>query len=328
MTSNQALVKTTHTNGNGLAVNTAQPAPKPTLPVPPLTEELVDQILKGRDFRGWLRAAKVARILGLFSLYLFLDTYDVRADFNRRAVTRRRDLARDKGRRARLRAWFNEQLYTAFDRFIRVLRYLVFRGAEGSAKKQARLVKQAVWLRESLIALGPTFIKIGQALGTRADLLPLEYVKELAKLQDQVPAFPTAEALAIVEKELGRPVFEAYAEIDAEPIAAASLGQVYRARLTTGEEVAVKVERPNLESSISFDIAILYRLVKLTNRFFPKANENADWEGMLHEFYATIFEEMDYVKEGRNADRFRYNFRTWRAIRVPKIYWSHTNTRV
>lgn len=329
MTSNQALVKITPTNGNGngLALSTA-PAPKQTAPVRPLTEELVDEILKGRDFRGWLRAAKVAHVLGLFSLYLFLDTYDVRADFNRRAVGRLRDIARDKGRRARLKAWFSEQLYVAFDRFIRVLRYLVFRGAEGSAKKQARLEKQAVWLRESLIGLGPTFIKIGQALGTRADLLPLEYVKELAKLQDQVPAFSTAEAFTIIESELGRSLHESYVEIDSEPIAAASLGQVYRARLHTGQEVAVKVQRPNLESTIAFDVAILFRLVKLTNRFFPKANENADWEGMLHEFHSTIFEEMDYVKEGRNADRFRYNFRTWRAIRVPKIYWSHTNTRV
>src|ERR1044071_9053588 len=117
MASNQALVKRTPTNGNGLAVSTA-PLPKQTAQVRPLTEELVDEILKGRDFRGWLRAAKVARILGLFSLYLFLDTYDVRADFNRRAVTRMRDLARDKGRRARLKASFNEHLYTAFDRFI------------------------------------------------------------------------------------------------------------------------------------------------------------------------------------------------------------------
>ncbi len=329
MTSNQALIKRipTNGNGNGLAVSTAQ-APKPTAQVRPLTEELVDEILKGRDLRGWLRAAKVARILGLFSLYLFLDTYDVRADFNRRAVARLRERARDKGRRARLKAWFSEQLYVAFDRFIRVLRYLVFRGAEGSAKKQARLEKQAVWLRESLIGLGPTFIKIGQALGTRADLLPLEYVKELATLQDQVPSFSTAEAFAIIESELGRSLHESYVEIDSEPIAAASLGQVYRARLHTGQEVAVKVQRPNLESTIAFDVAILFRLVKLTNRFFPKANENADWEGMLHEFHSTIFEEMDYVKEGRNADRFRYNFRTWRAIRVPKIYWSHTNTRV
>jgi predicted unusual protein kinase regulating ubiquinone biosynthesis (AarF/ABC1/UbiB family) len=169
---------------------------------------------------------------------------------------------------------------------------------------------------------------MGQALGTRADLLPLAYVKELATLQDQVPEFSTAEAFARIESELGRSLQECYAEIDSTPVASASLGQVYRARLSSGEEVAVKVQRPNLEQIISFDVAILYRIVKLTNRFFPKANENADWEGMLREFYATVFEEMDYVKEGRNADRFRYNFRTWRAIRVPKIYWSHTSQKV
>jgi predicted unusual protein kinase regulating ubiquinone biosynthesis (AarF/ABC1/UbiB family) len=325
MTTDQALVKT---NGNGLAAQAPQQALKQTAPVQPLTEEMVDELLSGRGFRGWLRAARVARVLGLFSLYLFLDTYDVRADFNRRAVARLRDLARERGRLAQLKAWAAAQFSAAFDQFIRVLRYIIFRGAEGSSRKQARLGKQATWLRESLISLGPTFIKIGQALGTRADLLPLEYVKELQTLQDQVPAFPTAEAFAIVEAELGRSLHEAYAEIDSEPVAAASLGQVYRARLATGEEVAVKVQRPNLESMIAFDVAILFRLVKLTNRFFPKANENADWEGMLREFHSTIFEEMDYVKEGRNADRFRYNFRTWRAVRVPKIYWSHTNTRV
>jgi predicted unusual protein kinase regulating ubiquinone biosynthesis (AarF/ABC1/UbiB family) len=289
---------------------------------------MVDQLLAGRGFRGWLRAARVARVLGLFSLYLFLDTYDVRADFNKRAVIRFRELARELGRRARFNAWCKAGLYSAFDRLIRVLRYVIFRGAEGSARKEARLEKQAVWMRESLIDLGPTFIKIGQALGTRADLLPLAYVKELATLQDQVPAFATADAFARIESELGQPLHELYPEIDSEPIAAASLGQVYRARLSTGEEVAVKVQRPELESIISFDIAILFRLVKLTNRFFPRANENADWEGMLREFYSTIFEEMDYVKEGRNADRFRYSFRTWRAIRVPKIFWSHTSTRV
>jgi predicted unusual protein kinase regulating ubiquinone biosynthesis (AarF/ABC1/UbiB family) len=327
MTSNQALIKKTETNGNGFLAPSPQ-APKQTAHVEPLTEEMVDDLLAGRGLKGWLRAARVARVLGLFSLYLFLDTYDVRADFNRRAVARVRELARRRGRRAQLKAWTNAQLHTALDRFIRVLRYLVFRGAEGSARKQARLEKQAVWLRESLIGLGPTFIKIGQALGTRADLLPLEYVKELATLQDQVPAFSTAEAFGIIESELGRSLHESYAEIDSEPIAAASLGQVYRARLASGEEVAVKVQRPNLESSIAFDVAILFRLVKLTNRFFPKANENADWEGMLREFHSTIFEEMDYVKEGRNADRFRYNFRTWRAVRVPKVYWSHTSTRV
>jgi predicted unusual protein kinase regulating ubiquinone biosynthesis (AarF/ABC1/UbiB family) len=327
MTSNQALIKRPESNGNGLGTSAPQVL-RQTTQVQPLSEGMVDELLAGRGLRGWLRAARVARVLGLFSLYLFLDTYDVRADFNRRAVTRLRDLAREHGRLARFRAWTRAQLYATFDRFIRVLRYVVFRGAEGSARKQARLEKQAVWLRESLIGLGPTFIKIGQALGTRADLLPLAYVKELATLQDQVPAFSTAEAFAIVESELGRSLHESYPEIDSEPIAAASLGQVYRARLATGQEVAVKVQRPNLESTIAFDVAILFRLVKLTNRFFPRANENADWEGMLREFHSTIFEEMDYVKEGRNADRFRYNFRTWRAIRVPKIHWSHTSKRV
>src|SRR6188474_2102522 len=103
MNPNQALVKRTPTNGNE-PLPVLQPPPKQTAPVQPLTEELVDQILAGRDFRGWLRAARVARVLGLFSLYLFLDTYDVRADFNRRAVARLRDLARKKGRSAQFKA--------------------------------------------------------------------------------------------------------------------------------------------------------------------------------------------------------------------------------
>ena len=157
--------------------------------------------------------------------------------------------------------------------------------------------------------------------------MPLPYIKELTTLQDQVPAFPTADAFARIETELGHSLHDAYAEIDAEPIAAASLGQVYRARLHTGQEVAVKVQRPNLHQTISFDIVVLHKLVTLTNRFFPKANENADWEGMLREFHLTVFEEMDYAREGRNADRFRESFSSWRVIRVPAIHWTHT-TRV
>jgi predicted unusual protein kinase regulating ubiquinone biosynthesis (AarF/ABC1/UbiB family) len=294
----------------------------------PLTDEMVDAILKGRGLLGWLRAGRVTGVLGLFTLYLFLDTYDIRATFNRRLATRLREETRTTNGLAQLRAHFRNFLHYSLDKLIRLLRFVIFRGREGSVNKQARLEKQAVWLRNSLIDLGPTFIKIGQALGTRADLLPLAYVKELATLQDQVPAFSTAEAFARIEAEFGRSLQDCYAEIDNEPIASASLGQVYRARLSSGEEVAVKVQRPDLEQIISFDVAILYRLVKLTNRFFPKANENADWEGMLREFHTTIFEEMDYVKEGRNADRFRYNFRTWRAIRVPKIHWSHTSRKV
>ncbi len=333
MSSTQALIpaNAAAANGNGhaLAKVDAKAASASVSAAPePLTDELVDRILKGRGLRGWLRLASVARVLGLFSLYLFLDTYDVRAFYNQRMAERLREETKTENWLGQLKGRYREFLALTKDRAIRVVRYLVFRGAEASTNKTARLEQQAVWLSKSLIGLGPTFIKIGQSLGTRADLLPLAYVKELSTLQDQVPAFPTAEAFARIESELGRSLQECYAEIDSEPVASASLGQVYRARLRTGEEVAVKVQRPDLEEIISFDVAILYRLVKLTNRFFPRVNENADWEGMLREFHTTVFEEMDYVKEGRNADRFRYNFRSWHVIRVPKIYWQHTSRRV
>ena len=332
MSSTQALVRasTSPQNGDAISVDSkTSPSAVKNNPAPqPLTDELVAEILKGRGLHGWFRLARVARVLGLFTLYLFLDTYDIRADFNRRMVERLHEEAKANSLFTRFKGRARYALHFAGDKFIRLLRLVVFRGREGSDNKAGRLEKQAIWLSKSLIGLGPTFIKIGQALGTRADLLPLAYVKELATLQDQVPAFPTAEAFARIEAELGRTLQECYTEIDSEPVASASLGQVYRARLATGQEVAVKVQRPDLDQLISFDIAILYKIVKLTNRFFPRANENADWEGMLREFHATIFEEMDYVKEGRNADRFRYNFRTWQVIRVPKIHWSHTSRRV
>src|SRR5437867_6636925 len=155
MATTQALVKYTPKNGNGLAVPTAS-VPKQATQVPALTDEVVNQLLAGRGVRGWFRAAKVARVLGLLSLYLFLDTYDVRADFNRRTIKRFREQAREGGRFERLKAWSRSSLYEALDRCIRVLRFVIFRGAEGSARKDARLEKQAVWLRESLISLGPT----------------------------------------------------------------------------------------------------------------------------------------------------------------------------
>lgn len=336
MNSEQALIPTaviaagngvvpglTISAGNHGGTSSIKPGPAPEL----LSDETVARILKGRGLRGWLRLARVARVLGLFTLYLFLDTYDIRADFNRRMAERLREETKPDNLFA-LKRRCQDLLRSALDKAVRLVRLIVFRGHEGSERKEARLEKQAAWLSRSLIGLGPTFIKIGQALGTRADLLPLAYVKELSTLQDQVPAFPTAEAFARIESELGRGLKECYPEIDSEPVASASLGQVYRARLATGEEVAVKVQRPDLEQIISFDIGVLYKIVKLINRFFPKANENADWEGMLREFHVTIFEEMDYVKEGKNADRFRYNFRTWQVVRVPKIYWSHTSRRV
>ena len=334
MNSTNALVPANGSQPRGaLALPPESPAArqrqlKVAPPPPPLSDELVNEILEGRGWRGWLRALRIARVLGLLSLYLFLDSYDIRANFKRRTISRRREESSPNNVTARLRQRLRHVASYAADKFIRLLRLFVFRGEEGSERKQARLISQAAWLNESLIKLGPTFIKMGQALGTRADLLPLPYIKQLEKLQDQVPAFATSDAYARIESELGKSLAKLYVEIDAEPIAAASLGQVYRARLHTGEEVAVKVQRLGLSEVITFDTAVLYRLVKLVNRIFPRANENADWEGMLREFHSTVFEEMDYVREGRNADRFRQNFRTWRAVRVPKVYWSHTSTKV
>jgi predicted unusual protein kinase regulating ubiquinone biosynthesis (AarF/ABC1/UbiB family) len=126
---------------------------------------------------------------------------------------------------------------------------------------------------------------------------------------------------------LGQPVTALYAEIDAEPVAAASLGQVYRGRLFTGEEVAIKVQRPHLAETVELDISILKRITDFVSRY-PSLNENADWAGMLVEFNETIHEEMDYKQEARNAERFRQNFKDWRVIRVPQIHWTHTTRRV
>lgn len=282
-----------------------------------------------RGWRGALRLAQVARVLGTMSLYLFLNDYDIRAAFNQRIAERKLEEARTQGRTAYFKARARDLfLRRALDRLARLVRLVVYRGgAEGTAAKERQLERQGVWLKENLIKLGPTFIKIGQALGTRADLLPLAYIKELTLLQDQVPPFPNEEAFARIESELGRSVAEAYAEIDPAPVASASLGQVYRARMHTGEEVAVKVQRPHLRETVGRDIAVLGRITRLLARF-PSVSENADWEGMLREFKETIDEEMDYAREAANADRFRENFREWRAVRVPRIHWTHTTPRV
>ncbi|MBV9927059.1 MAG: AarF/ABC1/UbiB kinase family protein [Acidobacteria bacterium] len=290
--------------------------------------EAEDFEARARSWRGLWRMLQIVRVLGTMSLYLYLNDYDIRAAFNARVAAKRLAEAKARGRsehfKARVRDLF---LRRALDKLVRAVRYFVYRGAEGSDSKERQLERQGVWLKENLIGLGPTFIKIGQALGTRADLLPLAYIKELALLQDQVPPFPNEEAFARIEAELGRPVSEAFAEFDSEPIASASLGQVYRALMHTGEEVAVKVQRPRLRETVGFDIAVLARITRRLSRY-PSFTENADWDGMLREFRETISEEMDYAREGKNAERFRQNFREWRPVRVPRIHWTHTTARV
>jgi predicted unusual protein kinase regulating ubiquinone biosynthesis (AarF/ABC1/UbiB family) len=275
-------------------------------------------------WRGWMRLGKVSQVIGMLALYLYLDQYELHYKQHQKLAEGRMQTARRLSWLAVLGEYTHEIGRKWFDDTIRLLRWFFLRGEDN---KTARQEKQAVWLKKSIINLGPTFIKIGQSLGTRADLLPLPFVKELGDLVDNVPPFPNAVAFARIEKELGRKINEVYAEFDIEPVAAASLGQVYRAKLFTGEEVAVKVQRPNLDGIIKGDIEILRKVTKFAERF-PSLNENADWAGMLKEFDETIHEEMDYSSEGKNAERFRDSFKDWGNVHVPTIYWHATTSKV
>ena len=289
-----------------------------------LTEREAEIGRKYTGFRGYLRIFEVSQVIGKLSLYLYLDQYDSHRSGQLRHAKGRMSAAE----RLTRMAVYGEKLYGAKLWFLHQFMLLLRRFfIGGETNKEVNQEKQAVWLKKKLIELGPTFIKIGQSLGTRADLLPLPFVKALGELQDNVPAFPNKVAFARIEKELGRKINEVYAEFEVEPVAAASLGQVYRAKLFTGEEVAVKVQRPNLDATIKGDIEILRTVARFAERF-PQLNENADWAGMLREFDQTIHEEMDYAAEGKNADRFRENFKNWDNIHVPKIYWDATSSKV
>jgi len=230
------------------------------------------------------------------------------------------------GLRGWWRAWQIVSTFAFYYIFVVIYHRGWFLGRKHESEER-HLRWQAEWFVRQLLKLGPTFIKIGQALATRADLLPLAYIKELTGLQDNVPAFPNSVAFAIIERELGGRVEDLYAEFDPAPIAAASLGQVYRARLATGEDVAVKVQRPRLDETINFDLAVLRRMARFLNRY-PKLVRGVDWEATLNEFATVIFEEMDYVQEGRNADLFRSNFRDWAEVHVPAIHWKLSSPRV
>lgn len=184
----------------------------------------------------------------------------------------------------------------------------------------------AIQLRELLTKLGPAYIKIGQALSTRPDLVPPIYLEELTKLQDQLPAFPNEIAYQFIKEELGGSPEDIYSEISPHPIAAASLGQVYKGRLKTGEEVAIKVQRPDLRERITIDLYILRILAGWVQKNVNRVR--SDLVGILDELGSRIFEEMDYIREGENAERFFELYGHLPDIYVPKIYWEYTNRRV
>ena len=207
------------------------------------------------------------------------------------------------------------------------LSWYLWLDSQGINRSPAARNQRGEWLVQTLLDLGPTFIKIGQALSTRADLLPLEYVKALTKLQDQVPEFPVEQVIAIIEAEFDAPLSSIYKEFELRPIAAASLGQVHRAKLHTGEVVAVKIQRPGLDRLFDLDFKVLKQLISLLKRSLPNSHY-VDFDALYEEFTDILYKEIDYVKEGLNADRFRRNFLDHPFIVVPKIYPSYTTTRV
>lgn len=187
--------------------------------------------------------------------------------------------------------------------------------------------KRARQIRKILTKLGPTFIKVGQALSTRPDLIRKDFLVELIKLQDQLPPFDTRIALGIIEKQLKLTVKEAFKEISALPVAAASLGQVYKGVLHTGEEVAIKVQRPNLLPVITLDLYLMRWAALNFGKFLP-LNLGHDLDLIVDEFGTKLFEEIDYVNEGRNAEKFAANFRNDPQVKVPSIYWAYSSLNV
>jgi predicted unusual protein kinase regulating ubiquinone biosynthesis (AarF/ABC1/UbiB family) len=202
-----------------------------------------------------------------------------------------------------------------------------YRGGVTEEKKAVRRERQAIWVRETFLELGPTFIKLGQLFSTRADLFPTEFVTELSKLQDRVPAFSYAQVETIVQKDLGKPLPELFSSFDPIPLAAASLGQVHKAQLHSGEEVVVKVQRPGLRQLFEIDLAILKGIAYFFQNH-PDWGRGRDWLGIYEECCRILWEEIDYLNEGRNADAFRRNFRGRTWVKVPRIYWRYSTRRV
>lgn len=203
-----------------------------------------------------------------------------------------------------------------------------YKGGITEDKKKERRKVLAKWLKENILRLGPTFIKIGQQFSTRVDILAQEYVDQLSELQDQVPPFPSKTAVAIVEEEFGAPVDETFQRFDREPIAAASLGQVHRAKLS-GQEVVVKVQRPGLKDLFDIDLKNLRVIAEYLQKIDPKSDgAKRDWVAIYDECATVLYQEIDYTKEAANAVKFASNFSNLDYVKVPEIYWEYTTPQV
>lgn len=188
-------------------------------------------------------------------------------------------------------------------------------------------INNARRLRLAMEDMGPTFIKFGQILSTRSDIMPPEYIEELSYLQDEVAPVSWDEARQVVEEELGAPVGELFAQVDPVPIASASLAQVHVAQLVGGEEVVVKIQRPNIEKTVNLDLDIIYDLAQQAQQ---RTSLGARYEvaQLAEEFASALRIEMDFRREAWSADRFRENFADESHLYVPKIFWEFTTNRI
>ncbi len=218
--------------------------------------------------------------------------------------------------------WRATKIFWLFGNF--VLHLLIDRWTNQTERNQLKRAKE---IRKILTSLGPTFIKVGQALSTRPDLIRKDFLAELIKLQDQLPPFDNTKALAIIEKQLGRPVTAIYRQISRNPVAAASLGQVYKGMLNTGESVAIKVQRPNLRPVISLDLYLMRWGASWLAPWLP-LNLGHDLTLIVDEFGKKIFEEIDYLNEANNAEKFAANFANDPEVKVPVIYREYSSASV
>ncbi len=187
--------------------------------------------------------------------------------------------------------------------------------------------EQAVRLRKAFERLGPTFIKLGQLLSLRPDLVPEEFCKEFEKLQDHVPTFPLSQAIKIIEEDFGQPIHKIFRKFESKPVAAASMAQVYHAELKNGKEVAVKVQRPNVKEIIDADLDLLFFLAHQLEKHFPTLRKNRPVD-IVREFALWTRKELNFDIEARSALRLKEELKNNQNVRVPEVYKEYSSRRV
>jgi ubiquinone biosynthesis protein len=205
------------------------------------------------------------------------------------------------------------------DRYLRWGRRVIFRQRNVPERRETRGRR----IRSALEELGPTFVKFGQVLSTRPDLIPADIIDELSRLQEHVRPFPSEQVIETLESEFGRSVGELFAEFDAAPLASGSLGQVHRARGHHGGDLAVKIRRPNAVREVERDLSLMSELALLAQRHIPES-EVFDPVGLVNQFARTIRRELDFSREGRTIEEFARMFRNDATLHVPRVHWDLT----